>query len=287
MTGNLHVTRDEPTCLLMDNGSHNPDAILSLRKIARKLSKLTHREIRPISLLHSNQIDITQLGGYSAEIFESAINELVSQGKYNILIIPLFFGPSRSLTCYLAERISQLKNKYTKLKIRIAQCLVQTDDDKNYSMAKILMNGINRVIASKCLNYPSVILVDHGTPEIKVNEVRTFLAQQLGFLLKGKINILAEASMEKRKGCKYSFNGPLLLNQLRKNNFDQGDVIISLMFLLPGNHAGLHGDITKICVEAEKRKPKLRTHLTSLVGADGDLITLLKERVDKEFCAYK
>ena len=74
--------------------------------------------------------------------------------------------------------------------------------------------------------------------------------------------------MEKRKVGKYSFNGPLLLNQLRKNNFDQGDVIISLMFLLPGNHAGLHGDITKICVEAEKRKPKLRTHLTSLVGAD-------------------
>lgn len=287
MTGDLHPTTDEPVCLLMDNGSLKAEAILNLRIIAGKLSKLTRRVIRPVSLLYSNEIDSSQLDGHSAEIFEPTVNTLASDGRYNILVIPFFFGPSRALSCYLPERINQLKKTHTHLNVRIAPCLVRTDDDENFSMAKILLNGINRVIKNKRLKYPAVILVDHGTPEIKVNEVRTFLARQLESLLKGKIRILAEASMERKKGKEYSFNDPLLLHQLSEKDFNQGDVIISLFFLLPGNHAGIDGDITRICLEAERREPELRTHLTELVGADENLITLLKERVDQELLAYE
>jgi len=288
MTGDLHPITDEPVCLLMDNGSLKAEAILNLRIIAGKLSKLTQRIIRPVSLLYSNEIDSAQLGGNSAEIFEPTINTLALKGRNDFLVIPLFFGPSRALSCYLPERIIQLKKTHTHLNVRIAPCLVRADDDdENYSMAKILVNGINRVIINKSLNYPAVILVDHGSPEIKVNEVRTFLARQLEILLKGKVRILAEASMERRKGREYSFNDPLLLHQLSEKDFNQGDVIISLLFLLPGNHAGIDGDITRMCLEAERRKPKLRTHVTELVGSDENLITLLKERVDHELLAYE
>jgi len=287
MTGDLHPTTDEPVCLLMDNGSLKAEATLNLRIIAEKLSKITGRIIRPISLLYSNEIDRVELHGHSAEIFEPIINTLASGGRYNILVIPLFFGPSRALTSYLPERITQLKQTHPRLNVRIASCLVRTDDDENYSMAKILMNGINRVIINKNINYPTVILVDHGTPEIMVNEVRTFLARQLESLLKGKIRILVEASMERRNGEEYSFNDPLLLHQLSEENINQGDVIISLLFLSAGYHAGIDGDITQICLEAERREPKLKTHLTELVGADENLITLLKERLDQELLAYE
>ena len=287
MTGDLLPMTDEPACLLMDNGSLKAEATLNLRIIAENLSNFTRRVIRPISLLYSNEIDRVELHGHSAEIFEPTINTLASESRYNVLVIPLFFGPSRALTCYLPERITQLKKTHPRLNVRIAPCLVRTDDDENYSMAKILMSGINRVIINKNLNYPAVILVDHGTPEIKVNKVRTFLARQLESLLKGKIRILAEASMERRKGKEYSFNDPLLLHQLSEKKFNQGDVIISLLFLSPGHHAGIEGDITQICLEAERREPKLRTHLTELVGADENLITLLKERLDQELLAYE
>ena len=76
MTGDLHPITDEPVCLLMDNGSLKAEAILNLRIIAGKLSKLTQRIIRPVSLLYSNEIDSAQLGGNSAEIFEPTINTL-------------------------------------------------------------------------------------------------------------------------------------------------------------------------------------------------------------------
>ena len=72
-----------------------------------------------------------------------------------------------------------------------------------------------------------------------------------------------------------------------KKKFNQGDVIISLLFLSPGFHAGIDGDITQICLEAERREPKLKTHFTELVGADENLITLLKERLDQELLAYE
>lgn len=287
ITSDSKSTENEPVCLLMDFGSLFAEAFLGLRIIAAQLSKSSQREIIPISLFYSNTIDVAKLNNQPAEIFELKIKSLALEGRFNILILPLFFGPSRALSIYLPKCISEVKKTYSRLNIHIAPCLVQTENDSNCSFANILANGIFRVIEKKELSKPAVILVDHGTPVIKVNEVRNFLARQLKDLLKNKIRILTPASMERREGSEYSFNDPLLKDQLRKHKFNEGDVIISMLFFLPGRHAGLDGDITRICLEAEKRESNLRTHLTELVGANQKLITLLKKRLDQELLANK
>ena len=271
----------------MDYGSLQPESTLNLRIIAKQLSKLTGRVIRPISMLHSRDVDIKKLDHQPAEIFEPTVKALAQEGIYNILVLPLFFGPSEALTGYLPECVAQLKKKHSRLQVHIGRCLVQTNNHADNSIAKILTNGINRVINKNGLKFPAVILVDHGTPEIKVNEVRTFLTRQLESLLKGKIRALAAASMERRKGNEYSFNDPLLMHQLREKIFNRDGVIISLLFFSPGRHAGIGGDIARLCLEAEKREPKLCTYISDTIGADQSLVILLKKRLEMELLAFK
>jgi len=58
-------------------------------------------------------------------------------------------------------------------------------------------------------------------------------------------------------------------------------VIVSLLFLSPGRHAGPGGDIASICREAEERNPGLHTQMTGLVGDHPGIISLLKARLDR------
>jgi hypothetical protein len=59
----------------------------------------------------------------------------------------------------------------------------------------------------------------------------------------------------------------------------QSDVILSLMFLLPGTHAGPQGDIDQICAAAlEEAGVERRVVKTRLVGELEGLIPLLARR---------
>ena len=93
---------------------------------------------------------------------------------------------------------------------------------------------------------------------------------------------VAPASMERRDGEAYAFNEPLLEKLLDQPGWDTGKVIVSMLFLSPGRHAGPGGDIAHICRAAEQRHPGLRTCMTGLVGDHLGIIPLLQKRLQME-----
>lgn len=268
-----------PVCFLLDNGSLNPEATLSLRRISASLGELTGQEVRPISLLHSSSIDPGLLGGRQAEIFEPALKRSAVRGSHDILVLPLFIGPSLAITDYLPGRIRSIRSKFPELKVRVGPSLACGGISGDRDLLEILRDGVEGVIRDKGLHKPAVILVDHGTPIRTVNAVRQRLREQLATLLDERTSRLTAASMERREGEQYDFNEPLLEKLLDREGYCRGDVVISMLFLLPGMHAGPGGDIETICAEARKRHADLHTHLAPLIGEDKRLLKILEERL--------
>ena len=116
-----------------------------------------------------------------------------------------------------------------------------------------------------------------GTPRVAVNKVRNFLAGQLKDLLAEDASVVEASSMERRDGDEYAFNEPLLENLLGGEGFKR-DVILSMLFISPGRHAGPGGDIAEICADAEKAHPGLRTHMSDLFATHPGAVRLLAKR---------
>ncbi len=108
------------------------------------------------------------------------------------------------------------------------------------------------------------------------------MAEALQVSLGDAVADVAASSMERREGEEYDFNEPLLERLLDRPGWDSGDVVVSMMFLSPGRHAGPGGDIDRICKAAESRHPGLRTYMTGLVGDHPGMVPLLKRRLAGE-----
>ena len=83
--------------------------------------------------------------------------------------------------------------------------------------------------------------------------------------------------MERRDGEEYDFNEPLLEGLLGSEGYER-EVVLSMMFVSPGRHAGPGGDIAKICEAVEKERPGLRAHMTDLVASHSGLVEILADR---------
>jgi sirohydrochlorin ferrochelatase len=75
------------------------------------------------------------------------------------------------------------------------------------------------------------------------------------------------------EGGAHAHNHPLLADALAALSAHSAspppahtDVVVALLFLSPGRHAGPGGDIAQICGAAEASHPSLCCHLTDLVG---------------------
>jgi sirohydrochlorin ferrochelatase len=109
--------------------------------------------------------------------------------------------------------------------------------------------------------------------------VREHLARQLRTRLGPTVRGVLAASMERRPESEYDFNEPLLERAFDRPGFDAGPVIVAMLFLSPGRHAGPDGDIARICADAQQRHPGLRIVMTDLVGRHPGLIPILVDRV--------
>ena len=271
---------------LVDNGSLRSTATFNLRRIAAALSERTGIPVHPASLLHSNKIPMEELDGVPATTLGPAATKQAEQGSREIIVLPFFFGPSRALTGYLPERMAQIQARYPRVRIRVASPLVDLEAPTDLRLARILCDGVMEATAPGTT--PSVALVDHGSPIPEIAAVRNVLAGQLSALLEGVVGRVTPASMERREGDEYRFNEPLLENLLDRPGFNQGQVILSMLFLSPGRHAGAGGDIAGICAEAEKRNPQLNTIMTRLAGEhegiEGILADRLQQVLDAERC---
>jgi hypothetical protein len=264
--------------LLADNGSLEPAATLSLRAIAAGLGDALSQKVVPVSLLHSNAVPAAQLNGQPAELLADALAARLQADESDFLVVPLFFGPSGALTDFLPTRFAALKAKFPQLRVRVAPSLVDVGAAHDGRMAAILEENVRAKIA-EVFSRPAVILVDHGSPARAVTEVRDHLARQLRSRLGPAVRDVLAASMERRPEPEYAFNEPLLEHAFDRAGFDAGPVIVAMLFLSPGRHAGPGGDIARICAAAQQRHPELRIVMTELVGRHPRLIPILVDRV--------
>lgn len=264
--------------LLVDNGSLRPDAVLNLRAVAAQLSERVGERVDPVSLLHSSKIDPALLGDEPAQTWERYTKACLAEGERAFTLLPFFFGPTGAIQSYMPGRLASLRARFGDFSLVRAPFLfdegVSTD-----ALARIVAENVRGTLRETGLTRAPVILVDHGSPLPAVTYVRNFVAGQLSLLLGDCLERIAAASMERREGDLYAFNDPLLEHQLDQPGYNRGDVIIAMLFLSPGRHAGPDGDVAQICAAAEGRHPTLRCHMTDLVGTQPAIIDLLATRL--------
>jgi hypothetical protein len=269
---------DETCYLISDNGSYRPDATLSLRRLADRLGSRIGEIVHPVSLLHSTRISPDKLDGTAAEIFEPFVISKLKEGIRRFHVIPLFFGPSAAILEYMPQRVEVLRASWPDLEVRISPCLVNPEDSGDERVAKILIDHIYAARLRRKFKTPSIALVDHGAPRIKVTEVRDHLAKQVRNLLpESDFPEVRACSMERRDGDKYAFNEPLLERVMGSEGFDR-EVIVSMLFASPGRHAGPAGDVAGICEEAAKVHLELVWQMTELVASHEGILDVLFSR---------
>ena len=268
---------DHPCILLVDNGSHRADSTLSLRRISEALSARIEAKVHPVSLLHSTKVDPSELGGVPAQILEPFLRERRKKDEHSFLVIPFFFGHSAAIYEYLPQRVLEMRESWPELEVRVAPSMVKLNEPSDCRVAGILGELVTSKIEEKGLHRPAVTLVDHGTPRIAVNQVRNHVASQLVEVLGDRVTVVEASSMERREGKEYDFNEPLLENLLGTPDFAR-EVILSMLFISPGRHAGPGGDIARIREEAEARFPGLETFASDLFATHPGVVELLAER---------
>ena len=252
--------------ILLDNGSLEPAATLELRRLSREVGRLLGREILPVSVLHSHKVDPMLLEGQPAVIFEQAVRQAKSDGIDELIVLPLFIGPSRAITEYVPKVFADAFPGAMKLTIRPTLF-----GDDGAELLAILVDNLR--LAQGDSDKDTILLCDHGSPIIEVTRVRDALARDLAVELDIPTSRLIACSMERREGPEYAFNEPLLSSALQNS---PGDVIVLMLFLLPGRHAGPDGDVATIA--KEHAKPGTQVRLSPLLASHPRLVELLAIR---------
>ena len=267
-------------CFLFDNGSLRAEPALGLRRVAVALAARAGREVRAVSLQHSDRVPAAALGGEPAELLAPALGKFLAANPAGAAdLLPLFLGPSAAVTELAAGMARALQAKFPRAALRLAPCLVDTADGADRRVARILAERVRAAAREAGWAKPKVLLTDHGSPTPAVTDVRDHLVAQLRAELGGGAEAVGAASMERRDGAEFGFNEPLLARALRAEPFGAGEVVVALQFLLPGRHAGPDGDIAEICSAAEAQRPGLRTRLTEPLGEHPLLIEVLADRL--------
>lgn len=262
---------------LVDNGSLRPEATLNLRRVAALLSERSGHSVQAASLLHSNKVPAEALGGEPAVTLGPAVEKAAQAGAEEIIVLPFFFGPSRALTDYLPERMAAAQARFPGLRVRVAMPLVDELGEVDRRLAQLLADNVREELTPE--TQPSVVLVDHGSPIPEVAAIRQRLTGQLSMLLADEVRCVTSASMERREGDAYRFNDPLLETLLANPALPEGEVILAMLFLSPGRHAGEGGDIATINAAAMQARPGLKIVPTQLVGEHDGIVEILQSRL--------
>ncbi|EXJ14367.1 sirohydrochlorin chelatase [Imhoffiella purpurea] len=264
--------------LLVDNGSRRAESTLNLRRIASALSERLDKAVLPVSLLHSNQVDPGLLDGRPAETFADAVGRLLADDRRELILLPLFFGPTRAISQFIPDTLSELVRIHGPCRLRTAPVLCPLPGGEP-RLVDILADNVDRAASSADSKPSRVVLVDHGSPIPGVTQVRRWLGERLAQRLAPGIR-LYEAVMERRPGSEYDFNGELLETLLdRLAEQDTSPIALAMLFMGPGRHAGPGGDISDICRRVETRHPGLQLYPSPLVGTHPGLIDILVSRL--------
>lgn len=269
-----------PVILLSDNGSIRVNAALQLRELAIELSNKTGHKINPVSLQHADRIAETELNGIPAQTFTNFIKKKLIQDERHFILLPLFFGNSKALTQFIPDEANLLKQEYGDFKLDIGEVIYPIPQGEKL-LSKIILEHIHITANNKKLPLNNVVLVDHGSPNPRVTEVRKHLANAVQNDLPANCH-LEQAVMERREGKEYDFNGDLLKDWLiTKASSSENSAIIVLMFFLPGRHAGSGGDIEEICASVTNNYPQFKISISPLITNHPDFLNILQNRLSR------
>ena len=259
----LQIPKLDPThaVIVVNTGSLRPAPYLDLRYIAAQLASHWKMNatvcILTASARHSDTIDDSTLFHQKAKTFAQILADLQlnSPSITTVSVLPLFFGPSKTLTEFLPTQAYEVAPA---LDVTFALPLITPNDNR---IAQILHEGIVGLAKEQLLpdEVYQVLVVDHGTPTPSVHETRTIIGEQLSSLLNENVQT---ASMENPKSEIEGLNKPLLENALE--DFAKRDcvVIVALLFFAQGRHAGAGGDIESIIQNVQEKHPTLRVLVT-------------------------
>lgn len=254
--------------LLVDNGSLEPAATLALRDLAELINAGRKEKVLPVSVMHSDKVDPALLRGQPAVIFEQAVRQADADGVEELVVLPLFIGPSRAVTEFIPKVFAENAKSGMRLKV-----LPTLFDEDGSDLAHILEENLRATGWKK--GSGTVLLCDHGSPVKAVTECRNRLAEALRKALKLSPTQLIACSMERREGAEYDFNEPLLECAIQHA---EGEAVILMMFLLPGRHAGPDGDVAAIAKECAPAG--VRWKLSPLIGSHDMLAAVLGMKLD-------
>ena len=254
---------------LIDNGSLEAAAQQNLRAAAVALSQAAGVEVHAVSWKHSDRIAPATLGGKPAWALSPWVRAQLAGGEREFIFVPFFISAQGAIGSALRGDLEKLQREAqvatgSEFTFTFTEGLAEQE-----AIVGIVADRVSETIATHRLGKSTpVIVVDHGGPSTASVALRDALAAKVRVQLGAEIGPLAAASMEGR-------HGPLLAEQLAADGFNRGDVVIALLFLSPGRHAGMDGDVAQICRAAEGNSPRLRCHLTGLVGTHSGAIAPL------------
>lgn len=264
--------------LLIDNGSRRADSTRNLRRLAAALGDQLDEIVHPVSLLHSDTIPVTELDGQPAETLATALRRLLGEGQRKLRLIPLFFGRSRALTEFVPKTAAAVAREHGDFQLQIAPELCPLPNGEP-RLVNILVDHVQQTAKRVRYATPRVVVVDHGSPLPAVTAVREWLSAQLGERL-GAAMPVTQAVMERRAGAAYDFNGALLEEVLCGLAVTEPkmSVILAMLFIGAGRHAGADGDIAAIIARVRANYPQFDVQPTPLVGSHSALLEILRAR---------
>jgi len=267
-----------PIYLLADNGSKKAEATLRLRELAAELSQKTKKEIHAVSLQHADAIPAAEINNLPAETFPLFLHRQLQQGERDFVVIPLFFGASRALTSFIPQQMAILEEEFGSFNVSLTDVIFPLESGEP-RLADIVHSFIQELNAEQEGKYKDVVLVDHGSPSPIITEVRKSVAERLQSLLGDNIQ-LSQAVMERREGKEYDFNGELLADWLTTQaKAGVANIIVAMLFFLPGRHAGACGDVEEICQSVVDEFPSLKITITPLISEHELLLDILNDRI--------
>lgn len=244
--------------LLVDNGSLEPAATLNLRRVAASLEESAGCPVIPVSWKHSDRIPAERLDGRPASTLVPFIREQFARGQRAFHLVPFFISPQGAIGSALRRDLEQLQAELGPFAFTFGPGLAEAG-----VIPRILAARIREAAQASGLISPPVVLVDHGGPSPASAALRDRLATEVATELGPDFPPPLAASMEGE-------HPPLLAEVLAQPAHAGRDVVVALLFLSPGRHAGPGGDIAEICAASPAR-----THCTSLIGTHPLAITAL------------
>ena len=262
-----------PAILLFDNGSLEPASTRQLRRIAAALAARVGTPVAPVSLAHSDKIPAELLDGLPAELFEPALDRLLAAGIREVLALPLFIGPSLAIVRWVPAMLDERRTHYPEAMLRLASPLQGMGERR---LAGLLAEQVRVQIAPGVRS--RVAVVDHGSPAREVTEVRDTVTAQVRELLGEAVSEVAACSMERRAGPEYEFNEPLLESLLARPGWSDSPLVVALLFVGPGRHAGPEGDVARI-VHTARGGNLVGVKFTRVLGEHPGILDILTDRV--------